>query len=74
MPHGVATEKVIEKGDMVTLDYGALYQGYVSDITRTVAVGEPDPQLKEIYCIGSAKKRSQRSESGNERESSGCFG
>ena len=51
MPHGVATEKVIEKGDMVTLDYGALYQGYVSDITRTVAVGEPDPQLKEIYHI-----------------------
>jgi Xaa-Pro aminopeptidase len=51
LPHGVATEKVIEKGDFVTLDYGAYYKGYVSDITRTIAVGEPDPKLKEIYEI-----------------------
>jgi Xaa-Pro aminopeptidase len=51
LPHGVATDKVIEKGDFVTLDYGAYYKGYVSDITRTVAVGEPDAKLKEIYGI-----------------------
>ncbi|WP_062104707.1 M24 family metallopeptidase [Bacillus niameyensis] len=51
LPHGVASEKVIEKGDFVTLDYGALYKGYVSDITRTIAVGEPSEQLKEIYDI-----------------------
>jgi Xaa-Pro aminopeptidase len=51
LPHGVATDKVIEKGDFVTLDYGAYYKGYVSDITRTVAVGEPDAKLKEIYEI-----------------------
>ncbi|WKA56389.1 M24 family metallopeptidase [Planococcus shixiaomingii] len=51
MPHGVATDKVIEQGDMVTLDFGALYNGYISDITRTVAVGEPSEQLKEIYQI-----------------------
>ncbi|MGG1679857.1 M24 family metallopeptidase [Neobacillus sp. NRS-1170] len=51
LPHGVASDKVIEKGDMVTLDYGAYYKGYVSDITRTVAVGEPDAKLKEIYNI-----------------------
>ncbi|MEH7391449.1 M24 family metallopeptidase [Bacillus sp. JJ1474] len=51
LPHGVASEKIIEKGDMVTLDYGALYQGYRSDMTRTVAVGEPDTKLKEIYQI-----------------------
>lgn len=51
LPHGVATDKVIEKGDMVTLDYGALYNGYRSDMTRTVAVGEPDTKLKEIYQI-----------------------
>lgn len=49
LPHGVATDKVIEKGDMVTLDYGALYNGYISDITRTVAVGEPSAELKNIY-------------------------
>ncbi|WP_075618062.1 M24 family metallopeptidase [Paenisporosarcina indica] len=51
LPHGVASDKVIEKGDFVTLDFGALYNGYISDITRTVAVGEPSEQLKEIYQI-----------------------
>ncbi|WNS74713.1 Xaa-Pro peptidase family protein [Bacillus sp. DTU_2020_1000418_1_SI_GHA_SEK_038] len=50
-PHGVASSKVIEKGDMVTLDYGAYYKGYRSDITRTVAVGEPSEDLKGIYNI-----------------------
>ena len=49
LPHGVATDKVIESGDLVTLDFGALYNGYISDITRTVAVGEPSDKLKEIY-------------------------
>ena len=41
LPHGVASDKIIEAGDFVTMDYGALYNGYISDITRTVAVGEP---------------------------------
>ncbi|MEH7250353.1 aminopeptidase P family protein [Neobacillus niacini] len=51
LPHGVASDKIIETGDFVTLDYGAYYNGYISDITRTVAVGEPDHKLKEIYEI-----------------------
>ncbi|MCZ2260098.1 M24 family metallopeptidase [Sporosarcina sp. G11-34] len=51
LPHGVATNKVIETGDFVTLDYGALYNGYISDITRTVSVGEPSAKLKEIYNV-----------------------
>ncbi len=51
LPHGVATDKVIEKGDFVTLDYGAYYNGYVSDITRTVAVGKPSEELIKIYDI-----------------------
>ena len=51
LPHGVATNKIIESGDFVTLDYGALYEGYISDITRTVAVGEPSDKLKEIYAV-----------------------
>ncbi|PLR99905.1 M24 family metallopeptidase [Bacillus sp. T33-2] len=51
LPHGVASEKVIETGDFVTLDFGAYHKGYVSDITRTVAVGKPDAKLKEIYDI-----------------------
>ncbi|RSL34552.1 aminopeptidase P family protein [Salibacterium salarium] len=49
LPHGVATEKEIESGDLVTLDFGAYFQGYCSDITRTVAVGEPSNELKRIY-------------------------
>ena len=49
LPHGVATNKVIEKGELVTLDFGALYNGYISDITRTVAVGEPSPKLRDMY-------------------------
>lgn len=51
LPHGVATDKVIEKGDFVTLDYGAYYNGYVSDITRTLAVGKPSEELINIYDI-----------------------
>lgn len=51
LPHGVASEKIINKGEMVTLDYGAIYQGYISDITRTFAVGEPVEEMKRIYDI-----------------------
>lgn len=51
MPHGVASEKVIEEGDMVTIDFGCYYKGYVSDMTRTFAVGDPGEELKEIYEI-----------------------
>ncbi|HYK75024.1 MAG TPA: Xaa-Pro peptidase family protein [Pseudoneobacillus sp.] len=51
LPHGVASDKVIETGDFVTLDFGAYYKGFVSDITRTVAVGEPNAKLKDIYDI-----------------------
>lgn len=49
LPHGVATDKIIEKGDFVTLDFGALYNGYISDITRTIAVGQPSEKLVEMY-------------------------
>lgn len=51
LPHGVASDKVIETGELVTLDFGALYNGYISDITRTVAVGEPTAKLREIYDV-----------------------
>ncbi|WP_227938497.1 M24 family metallopeptidase [Alkalihalobacillus deserti] len=49
LPHGVASEKVIEKGELVTLDFGAYLKGYCSDITRTVAVGNVNDELKAIY-------------------------
>lgn len=49
LPHGVASEKEIQSGELVTMDYGALYNGYCSDITRTVAVGQISDELKNIY-------------------------
>lgn len=49
LPHGVATNKIIETGDFVTLDFGAYYNGYISDITRTIAVGQPSEKLVEMY-------------------------
>jgi Xaa-Pro aminopeptidase len=51
LPHGVASDKVIETGELVTLDFGAYYKGYCSDITRTVAIGNVSDELKEIYQI-----------------------
>ncbi|HHW31760.1 MAG TPA: aminopeptidase P family protein [Clostridiaceae bacterium] len=51
MPHGVASEKKLEFGDVVTLDYGALYKGYCSDITRTFFLGKADEELRNIYSI-----------------------
>ncbi|MGB8955200.1 MAG: Xaa-Pro peptidase family protein [Tumebacillaceae bacterium] len=51
LPHGRASEKLLETGDFVTLDFGAYYQGYNSDITRTVALGQPNDKLREIYEI-----------------------
>ena len=51
LPHGVASTKVIEEGELVTLDFGAIYDGYVSDITRTIAVGKISDELTKIYHI-----------------------
>ena len=51
LPHGVASDKVIQSGELVTMDFGALYNGYISDITRTVAVGEPSEKMREIYEV-----------------------
>lgn len=51
MPHGVASEKKLETGDVITLDFGALYNGYCSDMTRTVFLGKPDKELARIYGI-----------------------
>lgn len=49
LPHGVPTDKVIEKGDFLTMDFGAVVGGYHSDMTRTVAVGEASDEMKLIY-------------------------
>ncbi len=49
LPHGVPSEKKIELGDFVTMDYGAVKDGYHSDMTRTVAVGKVNDEQKLVY-------------------------
>ena len=49
MPHGVAGERKIQEGDFITLDFGVLYNGYCSDMTRTVAVGFATEEMKKVY-------------------------
>ena len=49
LPHGVAGERIIQEGDFITMDFGALYQGYCADMTRTVAVGYATEEMKKVY-------------------------
>ena len=49
LPHGVPTDKKIEKGDFITMDFGAAINGYRSDMTRTVAVGSVTDEQKKVY-------------------------
>ncbi|GGR83813.1 M24 family metallopeptidase [Deinococcus sedimenti] len=49
MPHGVASDRVIQDRDLVTVDMGAQLRGYHSDMTRTVAVGTPDAEMARVY-------------------------
>jgi Xaa-Pro aminopeptidase len=51
LPHGRATDRVMAPGDLVTLDFGAVYDGYGSDCTRTVVLGAPDSRQQQIYEI-----------------------
>jgi len=51
LPHGVATKKVIENGDAVVIDMGAIYNGYSSDITRTVFVGGMSKEQERVYDL-----------------------
>ncbi len=49
MPHGVAGERKIQAGDFITMDFGVLYNGYCSDMTRTVAVGFVTEEMEKVY-------------------------
>ena len=49
MPHAVPTDRKIQDGDFVTMDFGCIYQGYCSDMTRTVALGEPTGEMRKVY-------------------------
>lgn len=59
MPHGVPSDKKIERGDFITMDFGAVVDGYHSDMTRTVAVGEVSSKQAEVYeTVLSAQEKS----------------
>ena len=49
MPHAVPTDRKIQDGDFVTMDFGVLYQGYCSDMTRTVALGHATEEMRKVY-------------------------
>ena len=51
LPHGIASEKIIENGEFLTLDFGCVYNGYCSDMTRTVFIGKATEKHKKIYDI-----------------------
>ena len=49
LPHAVPSDKIVEKGDFITMDFGCLVDGYCSDMTRTIVLGKADEKQKEIY-------------------------
>lgn len=51
LPHGRASTKKIEAGEFIVIDFGAIYKGYVADMTRTVALGDVSPTLQNIYSL-----------------------
>lgn len=50
LPHGAASEKLLAAGDLVTIDFGAVYDGYHSDMTRTVCLGSADERQRHVYA------------------------
>lgn len=51
LPHGAATERQVQPGELITIDFGYEYHGYTSDLTRTVALGDPGEKLKQVYQV-----------------------
>ena len=49
MPHGVPGDRKLQPGDFITMDFGVLYQGYCSDMTRTVALGWASEEMEKVY-------------------------
>ncbi|MBS7575981.1 MULTISPECIES: Xaa-Pro peptidase family protein [unclassified Enterococcus] len=49
MPHGVASQKKIETGDVITFDFGCYYENYVSDMTRTIVINQASDEVKAVY-------------------------
>lgn len=50
-PHGIPSTKVVENGELLTLDFGCKYNGYCSDMTRTLAIGHISQEMKDLYNV-----------------------
>ena len=59
-PHATPTERKLQEGDLLVIDYGAMYNDYVSDITRTFAIGELDAEYRKIHEIVQASNAAGR--------------
>ncbi len=51
MPHAVPSMRKVREGDFITMDFGCVYKGYCSDMTRTVALGRPSDEMRNVYDI-----------------------
>ena len=51
MPHAVPGMRKVQEGDFITMDFGCVYKGYCSDMTRTVALGRPSDEMRNVYDI-----------------------
>ena len=51
MPHAVPGMRQVQAGDFITMDFGCVYHGYCSDMTRTVALGQPSDEMRRVYDI-----------------------
>ena len=58
LPHGIASRKTIEYGELVVIDFGCVYEGFCSDVTRTVMIGQPSEEQRRMYeAVKEANRR-----------------
>ena len=50
-PHAIPSQRKVQKGDFITMDFGCKFGGYCSDMTRTIALGEPTGEMKKVYQV-----------------------
>ena len=50
-PHAIPSDRKVQKGDFITMDFGCKFGGYCSDMTRTIALGEPTEEMKKVYQV-----------------------
>ncbi len=49
LPHGIPSQKTVQEGEFITMDFGCMVDGYCSDMTRTVVLGKPTDEMKKVY-------------------------